>query len=103
MANDTLLRQRGAWKRMKCSSRVAHIIAKEFVTVEEMVEAVESDKPLTNIHGIGPATADAINEWYEHRFERERAMDETSVEQTSSRSVTIHNHTSWADAIGMEE
>jgi Holliday junction resolvasome RuvABC DNA-binding subunit len=85
---------------MRCSGQAAHRIEETFVTAEQLVEAVESDKELTDYDGIGPKTAEIIEDWWENRFEREENMDSSSVERTSSKSATIHFHSSWSDALG---
>lgn len=102
MSDDdpTFLRQRGIRKRMQCSGQVAHQIDEAFVTVEQLVEAVESDNPLTEYDGIGPTTAETIEDWWDNRFEREEQIGSSSVEETGAKTATIHFHASWSDAIG---
>lgn len=102
MANDTLLRKGGIQQRMRCTGSVAANIESAFTTVEKMVDAVESDDPLTEVDGIGPKTAEVIMEWYENRAERERKASETTVKRTSSKSMSISFHNSWEDALGIE-
>lgn len=102
MPSDTLLQQKGIQRRMQCTANVASNIESAFVTVEQLVDAVESDTPLTEIDGVGPKTAETIQEWWAERFERERRMDGATMERTSTRSAMIHLHKSWADALGME-
>lgn len=103
MSDDTLLRQRGIRKRMRCSGQVAHRIEDAFVTVEQLVDAVESDDGLTETDGIGPATAETIEDWWDNRFEREEQMDSSSVERTGAKTASIHFHNSWMDAIRVEQ
>lgn len=103
ISEHTFLRKPGIRKRMRCRGQIAHRIEDTFVTVEQLVEAVESDQPLTEYDGIGPSTAEVIEEWWANRYEREEQMTSSSVERTSSKSATIHFHNSWADALGMEE
>ena len=55
--------------------------------------------PLTDHDGIGSKTADTIEEWWEHRFDREEAMPESSMEHTGTRSATLHLHNSWDEAL----
>ena len=102
MADDTLLTQGAIQQRMRCTGSVAANIESTFTTVEKLVDAVESDDPLTDVNGIGPATAETIMEWYENRADRERAANETTVTPTSSKSMRISFHGSWEDALGIE-
>lgn len=102
MADDTLLRKGGIQQRMRCTGSVAANIESTFTTVEKLLEAVESDAPLTDVDGIGPKTAETIMDWYENREERERAASETTVKRTSSKSMSITFHNSWEDALGIE-
>lgn len=88
---------------MKTDGQVAGIIEDTFTTAENLVEAVETHDDLTEIDGIGPATAGVIEDWWEVRFERERAMTNSDVVKTSSRAASIHFYNSWADALGMNE
>jgi hypothetical protein len=100
MSDETLLRTRGIRERMRCSGQVAHQIEQAFVTVEQLVAAIESDRELTDYDGIGPKTAPVIDAWWKDRFEREDAMSGNTFERTGTRTATIHIHTSWDDAIG---
>lgn len=102
MANDTLLRKGGIQQRMRCSGSVAHNIEKAFVTVEQLLEAVESDTPLTDVDGIGPKTAEVIDDWYEHREDRERNASRSTVTPTSQSSARITFHQPWTDALGLD-
>ncbi|WP_090312478.1 helix-hairpin-helix domain-containing protein [Natronorubrum texcoconense] len=102
-ATDTLLRKGGIQQRMRCSGAVAHNIEDAFTTVEKLLEAVESDDPLTDVDGIGPKTAEVIEDWYENRRTRERKANSATVDRTSSKSLSISFHNSWADALGIEE
>jgi len=101
-SDHTFLRKNGIRQRMHCDGQTAARIEDVFVTVEQLVDAVESDEPLTDRDGIGPKTADVIEEWWESRFEREEQMDSGTFERTGAKTATIHIHTSWADALGME-
>jgi len=94
-STTVLLRKKGIQERMQCSGRTAARIEETFVTVGQLLDAVESGEELTEIDGIGPATALTIEEWYENRFEREENMGESTVERTGSGSATIHFHQSW--------
>ena len=99
MSDATSLTQMAIRRRMKCSGQVATIIEDKFVTVEQLVEAVESDDPLTDIDGIGPATAETIESWWEHRFEREDNVDGATVVRTGEKTATIYNLGDWSDAL----
>lgn len=101
LADDTLLKAGGIRQRMRCSGQTAHRIEDTFVTVEQMLDAIESDAPLTDVNGIGPKTAETIMDWYKHREEREQGVDSATVTHESSRSATISFHHSWADALGL--
>lgn len=98
----TFLRKRGIRKRMRCSGQVATRIEDTFVTAEQLVQAVESDDPLTEYDGIGPKTAEVIEEWWENRFEREEKMSSSTFERTGAKTASIYFHSSWEDAIGGE-
>lgn len=99
-AGPTILRHREALKRMQCSEAVARRIEDVFITVENLVTAVESEKPLTDHDGIGRETADVIEDWWDHRFEREEQIPAVPAEQEGTTALAIHMHRSWADAIG---
>jgi len=86
---------------MQCKGQTAKRIEKTFTTAEQLIEAVESDQPLTERDGIGPKTAETINEWWNVRFERERKMDSSEFERTGKNTASIHFHASWKDALGM--
>lgn len=98
--SPTLLRQRGVRKRMQCSGQIADRIEDVFVTVEQLVEAIESDQELTEYDGIGPKTAEVIEDWWEQRFEREESMTSSTVERTGAKSASIYLHRSWESALG---
>lgn len=98
----TLLRKEGIQKRMQCSGLIAHNIEGAFASVPSLLEAIESDDPLTDNDGIGSETAKVIMDWNEHREERERAMPQSSITERSVNSATISFHTSWAEELGME-
>lgn len=98
----TMLRQTGIRKRMKCSGSMAYNIKEAFVAVPRLLDAIESEEPLTETDGIGPKTAETIMEWYEHREERERNMPRSSVTERSVNSATIALLPSWAGDLGME-
>lgn len=85
---------------MQCSGQAAHRIGEAFVTVEQLVDAIESDRGLTEHDGIGPKTAEIIEDWWDNRFEREDKMGGGSVERTGAKTATIHFHNSWSEAIG---
>lgn len=89
-------------ERMDCSGSMARRIEDTFVTVEQLVDAVEADEDLTSIDGVGPATALTIEEWFENREQREREAKTATVERTSSKSLTIKNNGDWSDALGIE-
>lgn len=94
----TFLRKRGIRKRMRCSGQTASRIKDAFITVEQLVDAVE-EGDLTDREGVGPKTAETIRDWWEHRFEREEQMNSSSVERTGSKTAAIHFHSSWGDAL----
>lgn len=102
MSDTTLLRQRDVRQRMRCSGQIAHQIEQAFTTVEELVAAVRGDGPLTDVDGIGPATAEQIESWWEVRFEREGQIDSATFERTGTQTATIYNNASWSDAIAVE-
>lgn len=97
---NPILRSRGIQMRMQCRPQVASRIEDAFVTVGQLVDAVESDQPLTDHDGIGPATAEVIERWWESRFEREEKMNGGSVERTGLKTATIHFHSSWSPVLG---
>jgi transposase-like protein len=101
-ADDTLLRKGGIQQRMRCKGPVAHNIEDAFVTVGQLVAAVESDDPLTDIDGIGPKTAEVIEDWWENRVEREAQASRSTITRTSNSSATISFHQSWETALGIE-
>ena len=88
---------------MKCRGSVASNIESTFVTVEQLIDAIEGDDDLTDIDGIGPKTSETIMDWYENRFDREESAQETSVKRTSSKSLSIQFLGSWEDAIGGDD
>lgn len=102
MADDTLLQQAAIRQRMRCSGSVAHNIEEAFVTVERLLEAVESEDALTVTDGIGPKTAEVVEDWYENRAEREAHASDSTVKRTSGSSLTISFHQSWEDALEIE-
>lgn len=102
MVDDTLLRKGGIQQRMKCTGSIAHNVEEAFVTVEKLVAAAESDDPLTDVTGIGPKTAEVIEDWYENRREREENASEATMTPTSQSSYSITFHNSWEDALGIE-
>jgi hypothetical protein len=102
MTRNTLLRKRDIRQRMQCSGQVAHQIEQAFNTVEELVAAVQSDAPLTDVDGIGPATAGQIESWWAVRFEQEEQIDSATFERTGAQTATIYNNASWGDAIAVE-
>ena len=98
----TFLTQSGIQERMMCGGSTAARIEDAFVTVEQLLDAAEGNEPLTNVDGIGSATAGVIQEWYENRENRERMASGATVERTSSKSMTIKNNGDWSDALGIE-
>ena len=98
----TFLRKGGIQQRMKCSGAVAHNIEEAFITVEQLLEAIESEEPLTELDGIGHKTAEVIEDWYENRQEREANASRSTVKRTSNTSLSISFHQSWEDALGIE-
>lgn len=100
--DHTFLRDGAIRQRMKCRGGMATNIEKTFVTVQQLLDAVESDEPLTEIDGIGPKTAETVRDWYENREERERNARSSTVTRTSSKTLSIEFHGSWADALGIE-
>lgn len=101
--SSTILRKGGIQQRMKCSGSVAANIEKTFVTVEQLLDAIESDEPLTDVSGVGPKTADVIMDWHEHRFEREEMASSSTISRTSNTSLSISFHASWETALGGDE
>lgn len=99
MTDDTLLRKTGVQRRMQCSGNIAHIVVEAFVTVEQLIDAIESDEPLTDCDGIGPSTVDVIENWWDDRFDREVQMPDSTVTRQSSKSASIELHHSWDDAL----
>lgn len=99
-SSATYLTQHGIQKRMQCSGQVASRIEETFVTAEQLVDAVESEKDLTDYDEIGPVTAEAIEDWWEYRFEREEKVGSGSFERTGPKTATVHIYRSWEDAIG---
>lgn len=100
--SPTMLRQGGIRQRMKCGGSIAHNIEEAFVTVEQLVDAIESDDTLTDVDGIGPKTAEVIEDWWENREQREANARSSTVTRESSRSLSISIHRSWEDALGIE-
>lgn len=100
---STILRVEDIQQRMQCTGNIAHNIEDAFVTVEQLIEAIESDTPLTDTTGIGPQTASAITDWYENREQREEHANEATVTRTSNTSLTVTLHTSWEPAINTNE
>lgn len=84
---------------MRCTGQIASRIEKEYVTVEQLVETIQSDDDLTNRKGIGPKTAEVIEDWWENRFDREEKIGDSSFERTGSKTGTLHSNQSWDDAI----
>jgi len=97
----THLRTADVKERMKTKSGMARAIRNAFGSVESLLEAVESDTDLTTYDGIGPKTADVIQDWYENRFEREGMARSSTVTKDSPKSATITFHNSWKNAIGI--
>lgn len=100
--STTWMTPSGIRERMNCSGPMASRIEEKFITVEQLLDAIESDEPLTSVDGIGSTTAETICEWYENREEREKQAQAATVERTSSKSMTIKNNGDWTDALGIE-
>jgi len=84
---------------MRCKGATAKRIEDAFTTVGQLVVAVESDNPLTDYNGIGPKTAEVIEDWWENRFEIEEKMESGEFVRTGEKTGTIHFYKSWSDAI----
>lgn len=100
--STTWMTPSGIRERMGCSPAMATRIEETFVTVEQLLDAIEDDEPLTSVDGVGPATAEVIEEWYENREEREQQAKTATVEPTPSTSLTIKNNGDWSDALGLD-
>lgn len=96
----TLLRKGGINQRMNARGSMAATIEETFVTVEQLLDAIEDDDPLTDRDGIGPKTAEVIMDWYANREEREEKASEATTRRTSNTSMRITFHQSWEDALG---
>lgn len=101
--DDTLLTKGAIKQRMKCSGAMATRIEKTFVTVEQLLEQIESDQPLSEIEDIGPETELVIEDWYDNRDEREEHADTMTVEKKSARSLVVKNNGSWKEALEKHE
>lgn len=99
----TYLREADVKQRMKTRGGTATNIADAFGSVEALVEACENGEDLTEYDGIGPATAESIEEWWADAEAREQMARSTTVTKDSARSATIMFHNSWANALGIEE
>jgi ERCC4-type nuclease len=99
---STFMTKSGVQARMKADSRSASRIKDAFVTVEQMLDAVEADKPLEQNDGIGPKSADTIRDWYENRQQRERSVSLTTVQRTGSKTLSIKNNGDWSGALHMQ-
>lgn len=102
MTTDTLLNKRGVRKRMQTDGRTAARIEDVFVTAEQLVEACESDEPLTEVDGIGPSTAEVISEWWDNAEEIERKIDKGEFVRTGAQTASIYNLGDWSDALGID-
>jgi ERCC4-type nuclease len=98
----TYLRADDVKQRMKTRGGTAGNIADAFGSVESLVEACENGEELTEYEGIGPATAESIQEWWDAAEEREQMARSRTVTKDSARSATITFHKSWANALGMD-
>jgi len=100
--DPTMLTKAGITARMGVHGSMAARIKRTFLTVEQLLAAIEGEEPLTEREGIGPSTADAIGEWYDRRKEIEREVDAATVTSLSRRSATITNNGDWSDALGID-
>lgn len=91
--------KRGIRKRMRCNGQTAARIHDVFASVEQLVEACESTKPLTEVDGIGPATAEVINDWWDERFEREQQVSEGEFVRTGARTASLYNLGDWSEVL----
>ena len=103
MTDATFIQSRGVRRRMQCSGQVASIIEKEFVTAEQLVEAVETHDDLTEIDGVGRRTAEVIEDWWEVREERERQIQNAEFERTGANTASIYFIPDWSDALGIDD
>jgi len=98
--STTMLTKSGIKARMNCSGQIAATIEKKFVTVEQLLDAIEADA-LTERDGIGPKTAEAIHEWHENREKIEREVpNATTIHE--GNSISIMNNGDWSEALGVE-
>lgn len=88
---------------MRCKGQTASRIEDVFVTVEQLVDAVVADKALIEHDGIGPKTAETIEDWWDNCFEREEKMENSEFERTGAKTASIHFYQSWEDAIGTDK
>ena len=99
-----IIRRSDVQQRMDCEShQVATAIADAFTTVEELVWACKSDKVLTEVDGVGPATAECIEDWWVNRFEREEEVSSASFKRESSTRGTITFHSDWSDYLEVDD
>lgn len=103
MAGDTLLNKRGVRKRMRTDGRTAARIEDVFVTAEQLVDACESEGPLTEVDGIGPSTAVVIADWWDDAEEIERKVDNGEFVRTGAKTATVYNLGDWSDALGVTD
>lgn len=99
----TYLRADDVKQRMKTRGGTATNIADAFGSVESLVEACEAGDDLTEYEGIGPATAESIQEWWDNRESRERMASNQTVTSTGKQSARVTFYKSWANALGMED
>jgi NAD-dependent DNA ligase len=102
MSDSTVMHKRGIQRRLQVSKNIAHIIKKTFTTAESLIEAVETHDDLTEIRGIGPQTASAIEDWWDIRYEREVEMNYTAFDKPSDKAMNIYLINSWEDALEQE-
>lgn len=97
------LRTEAIQQRMQCTASVASNIETAFVTVSQLADAAESDSELTEYDGIGPKTADKIEDWWQNREEREEQSKSTTFTRTGSKSGTINFLGDWSGILGIED
>lgn len=100
--NQTEMKIRAVRRRMECERQTATCITETFGTVERLVREVKSDEPLTKIDSIGTKEKEAIDEWWNNRFERERKMNDTEYVSVGRGSGIVYDLGDWSDALGMK-
>lgn len=102
MSDVAYVSQRAVRARMQCGGAMAGRIAARFTTAEQLLEAVEGERSLTDIKGFGPKTAETIEDWYENRHEREEEVSHSEFERTGAKTAKIHNLGDWSDTLNDE-